>query len=250
MTKQCINPSCLADNPDDAKFCRSCGYAFTPSFLRRISRFINKNNSSCDNKFTLDTFTNIEFKPKSISNIKFINRLNLFICIIFIIIFLLFINIPSYYYREFDDAFDLDGLLYYHRDYLISIIFIIIILTFSVLLNNICHKIKYNLNADYIEEHFIDNQIVRIAKKSRLGLFNKKKKKVLILSNYTNIDKFDENHILLYKGDLKGLYSLTYNKIIVPTKFKSISYFTNAITTAISVDGVSYHFDVKGNKLK
>ena len=51
MTKQCINPSCLADNPDDAKFCRSCGYAFTTSYLRRISRFINKFNSSCDNNF-------------------------------------------------------------------------------------------------------------------------------------------------------------------------------------------------------
>lgn len=251
MTKKCKNPNCLADNPDNAKFCRLCGYAFNMSLLMKIRYYLNVILPSNNNDvFTLDSFSNINFSPKSISNIKFVNRFNLFFCIIFVLTFIILLNVPSYYYREVDDEFYLDGLLYYHQDYLISIIFVFFLITILFLINNIYNKIRYNLNADYIEEKFIGNQIVRIAKKSRLGLFNTKKKKVLLSSRYTNIEKFDNNHLLLFKGNLKGLYSLTYHKIIVPVKYESISNFINAVTTIVSKDGTLYHFDVKGNRLK
>ena len=82
-----------------------------------------------------------------------------------------------------------------------------------------------------------------------MGLFDKNKKNVLLSSNYSNIEKFDNQHLLLSKGNKKGLYSLTYRRIIIPVMYDSISQFTNSVTSA-TTQGTEYHYDVKGNELQ
>ena len=110
-------------------------------------------------------------------------------------------------------------------------------------------KLRYKLNADYIEGSFINSEVVRIARKSRMGLFDKSKNKVLLSSNYSNIEKFDNQHLLISNGNKKGLYSLTYRKIIVPVMYDSISQFVNSVTSA-TTQGTEHHYDVKGNELR
>lgn len=110
-------------------------------------------------------------------------------------------------------------------------------------------KLRYKLNADYIEGNFINSEIVRIARKSRMGLFDKSKKKVLLPSIYSNIEKFDYRRLLISKGNKKGLYSLTYRRIIIPVMYDSISQFAHSVTSA-TVQGTEHHYDVKGNELR
>lgn len=82
-----------------------------------------------------------------------------------------------------------------------------------------------------------------------MGLFDKSKNKVLLSSKYSNIEYFDNAHLLLIKGKQKGLYSLTYKKIIIPVQYDSIAQFTNSVTTVTS-QNVAFHYDIKGNKLR
>ena len=82
-----------------------------------------------------------------------------------------------------------------------------------------------------------------------MGLFDKSKNKVLLSSIYSNIEKFDNQHLLISKGNKKGLYSLTYRRIIIPVMYDSISQFANSVTSA-TVQGTEYHYDVKGNELR
>lgn len=82
-----------------------------------------------------------------------------------------------------------------------------------------------------------------------MGLFDKSKNRVLLSSSYSNIEKFDNQHLLISKGNKKGLYSLTYRRIIIPVMYDSISQFANSVASAI-VQGTEHHYDVKGNELR
>lgn len=64
--------------------------------------------------------------------------------------------------------------------------------------------------------NFVNDGILRIARKPRMGLFDKNKNKVLLSSNYSNIEKLDDEHLILSVGKKEGLYSLKYRRIIVP----------------------------------
>ena len=64
-------------------------------------------------------------------------------------------------------------------------------------------KLRYKLNADYIESNFVNKEIVRIACKSKIGLFDKNKNKVLLSSSYSNIEKFDNEHLQISKATRK-----------------------------------------------
>lgn len=243
---QCPNAKCNAENPANAKFCRKCGTAFAP--LNRYKRLIitvfafNKNKTL--EAFTLDVFRNISFQPVSIVQIRFINRFVVFLCILFssIIVFITS-SIGGSIIYDFDrDIMD------YIDDVAIGcsiIVAVCIIFIFKWQYR----KFQYKLNADYIEDRFCGEEIVRIAKKSRMGLFNKSKNKVLLSSKYSNIEYFDNEHLLLIKSKQRGLYSLTYKKIIIPVQYDSIAKFINSVTTVTSQD-IEYHYDVKGNKLR
>ena len=255
MDIQCPNPECRADNPANAKFCRKCGTAFTPAnrYKQMVKSYFNKiftmSGSSNAGMFTLDTFRNISFQPVSVVKIRFVNRFVVFLCVLFVALWFATITgltgnvlyeIDSWFYEE----------VFVYHQYVVEVGCLAIAGHCALfILKWWIKKLRYKLNADYIEGNFINSEIVRIARKSRMGLFDKSKNKVLLSSLYSNIEKFDNQHLLISKGNKKGLYSLTYRKIIVPVMYDSISQFVNSVTSA-TIQGTEHHYDVKGNELR
>lgn len=255
MDIQCPNPECRADNPANAKFCRKCGTAFTPAnrYKQMVKSFFNKiftiSNSSNAGMFTLDTFRNISFQPVSVVKIRFVNQFVVFLCMLFVALWFATITgltgnvlyeIDSWFYEE----------VFVYHQYIVELGCLAIAgLCALFILKWLIKKLRYKLNADYIEGNFINSEIVRIARKSRMGLFDKSKNKVLLPSSYSNIEKFDNQHLLISKGNKKGLYSLTYRRIIIPVMYDSISQFANSVTSA-TIQGTEHHYDVKGNELR
>ena len=255
MDIQCPNPECRADNPANAKFCRKCGTALTPSnrYKQMVKSFFNKiftiSNSSNAGMFTLDTFRNISFQPVSVVKIRFVNRFVVFLCMLFVALwFATITGLTGNVLYEIDSWFYENVFVYYQ--YIVELGCLAIAgLCALFILKWLIKKLRYKLNADYIEGSFVNSEIVRIARKSRMGLFDKSKNKVLLSSNYSNIEIFDNQHLLISKGNTKGLYSLTYRKIIVPVLYDSISQFTNSVTSATN-QRTERHYDVKGNVLR
>ena len=255
MDIQCPNPECRADNPAGAKFCRKCGTAFTPAnrYKQMVKSFFNKiftiSNSSNAGMFTLDTFRNISFQPVSVVKIRFVNRFVVFLCMLFVALwFATITGLTGNVLYEIDSWFYEDVFVYHQ--YIVELGCLAIAgLCALFILKWLIKKLRYKLNADFIEGNFINSEIVRIARKSRMGLFDKSKNKVLLPSSYSNIEKFDNQHLLISKGYKKGLYSLTYRRIIIPVMYDSISQFANSVTSA-TVQGTEHHYDVKGNKLR
>lgn len=244
---QCPNPECRADNPANAKFCRKCGTAFSTvdRYKQMIKSFVVKIFTQSQNTnvgtFTLDTFKSISFQPVSVVKIRFVNRFVVFLCVLFAILFLAMI-------WELDEIMEvIEYVDLYINTYVV--VFALLVFCAFYIIKGWLKKLRYKFNADYIEDSFIKDKIVRIARKSRMGLFDKKKKKVLLSSTYSNIEKFDNQHLLISKGNKKGLYSLTYRRIIVPVQYDSISQFANSVTSAIT-QGTEHHYDVKGNELR
>ena len=255
MDIQCPNPECRADNPAGAKFCRKCGTAFTPAnrYKQMVKSFFNRiftiSNSSNAGMFTLDTFRNISFQPVSVVKIRFVNRFVVFLCVLFVALwFATITGLTGNVLYEIDSWFYEDVFVYHQ--YIVELGCLAIAgLCALFILKWLIKKLRYKLNADYIEGNFINSEIVRIARKSRMGLFDKSKNKVLLPSSYSNIEKFDNQHLLISKGNKKGLYSLTYRRIIIPVMYDSISQFANSVTSA-TVQGTEHHYDVKGNELR
>lgn len=255
MDIQCPNPECRADNPANAKFCRKCGTAFTPAnkykqmFSSVIAKIFTQSHTTGASTFTLDTFNNITFQPVSVVKIRFVNRFVVFLCVLFVALwFATITGLTGNVLYEIDSWFYEDVFVYHQ--YIVELGCLAIAgLCALFILKWLFKKLRYNLNADYIEDNFINSEIVRIARKSRMGLFDKSKNKVLLSSIYSNIEKFDNQHLLISKGNKKGLYSLTYRKIIVPVMYDSISQFVNSVTSA-TTQGTEHHYDVKGNELR
>ena len=255
MDIQCPNPECRADNPANAKFCRKCGTAFTPTnrfkqiFSSVIAKIFTQSHTTGASTFTLDTFNNITFQPVSVVKIRFVNRFVVFLCVLFVALwFATITGLTGNVLYEIDRWFYEDVFVYHQ--YIVELGCLAIAgLCALFILKWLIKKLRYKLNADYIEDYFINSEIVRIARKSRMGLFDKSKNKVLLSSIYSNIEKFDNQHLLISKGNKKGLYSLTYRKIIVPVLYDSISQFVNSVTSA-TTQGTEHHYDVKGNELR
>ena len=255
MDIQCPNPECRADNPANAKFCRKCGTAFTPanSYKQMVKSFFNKiftiSNSSNAGMFTLDTFRNISFQPVSVVKIRFVNRFVVFLCVLFAALWFATITGLTSEVLYAVDRWFYEDVFVYHQ-YIVELGCLAIAgLCALFILKWLIKKLRYKLNADYIEGNFINSEIVRIARKSRMGLFDKSKNKVLLSSSYSNIEKFDNQHLMVSKGNKKGLYSLTYSKIIIPVMYDSISQFVNSVASA-TIQGTEHHYDVKGYELR
>lgn len=258
MNIQCPNPACKADNPGCAKFCRKCGTALMPAdgknkiwfsisnFFKKIFR---KKRPVITEAFTLDTFKYIPLQPVSVVKVRFMNR---FVVAMFLTFLLLFVVTAT----EIDDELlvIVSSWLYYevytfHEETINMICLSIACLCVLPISVWLFKKLRYRLNADYIENSFVNNNIVRIARRSRMGLFDKSKNKVLLPSKYSGIDRFEGQLLLINKDGKYGLYSLAYRRIIVPVKYDTISQFVNSVTSA-TVEGVTHHYDIKGNKLR
>lgn len=255
MDIQCPNQECKADNPANAKFCRKCGTAFTPTnrfkqmFSSVIAKIFAQSHTTGASTFTLDTFSNIIFQPVSVVKIRFVNRFVVFLCVLFVALwFATITGLAGVVLYEIDHWFYKEVFIY-HLDTVELGCLAVAGLCALFIFKWWIKKLHYKLNADYIEESFVNNEIVRIARKSRMGLFDKSKNKVLLSSTYSNIEKFDNQHLLISKGNKRGLYSLTYRRIIIPVLYDSIAQFTNSVTSA-TIKRTEDHYDVKGNKLR
>lgn len=247
---QCPNSECNAENPTNAKFCRMCGMAFTTAnkgkhlIVSKLQNLFAFNKNRIQETFTLDVFSNISFQPVSVVYIRFVNRFVVFLCVSFSAFTIFFMSNTG---RSI--IYDFDGYIMDYINYIIMGCAVIVTICIIYILKWTYRKFQYKLNTDYIEDSFCKDGIVRIAQKSRMGLFDKSKNKVLLSSKYSNIEYFDNTHLLLIKGKQKGLYSLTYKKIIIPVQYDSIAQFTNSVTTVTS-QNVAFHYDIKGNKLR
>lgn len=202
--KKCPNNH---ENPDNAKFCRICGCQI------HDTRKMPKN---VDNQlFTPDIFPDIKLLPCSVVNIDFEVSTYLFGVVFSTVLSLLFLFAYLNTYEM--------GPLILLLTFIFALIYCIILL-----LRKRNKRDVFNMNADYIEESpFIPN-IYRIAKEGKLGLFNRGDNSVLLPSLYTNITRFNETHLLLVEQDkYKGLYSLRSNVFIIPfkKKYDSITKF-------------------------
>lgn len=255
MNIQCPNPECRVENPANAKFCRKCGTAFTPAnrykqmMRSAISKVFTRSHNTSTEAFTLDTFRNISFQPVSVVKIRFVNRFVLFLCLLFVgLWFATITGLTGAVFYKIDHWFYEEVFIYHQYIVELGCLAIAGLCTLFIVKWWI-QKLRYKLNADYIESNFVNKEIVRIACKSKIGLFDKNKNKVLLSSSYSNIEKFDNEHLQISKGNKKGLYSLTYRKIIIPVLYDSIVQFSNSVTSA-TTQGTEHHYDVKGNKLR
>lgn len=138
---------------------------------------------------------------------------------------------------------------WYISECLITALGMLITLTAYRLSINIWKCIRFHSNVDYIETQPFSGNMVRIAKKSILGLFDNKSKKVCLTTIYSNITIFDDKHILLDRDDKVGLYSIELRKNIIPVKYNRIAPFHNYMTSA-SIGNKDEYFNIKGNRIR
>lgn len=265
--KKCPNKH---ENPDNARFCRICGYNFDNSFNSQLKNYwktfvsftiqifktmINESKTWLATVgrpvgFTPDMFPSINLSPCSVAKVDFKCK-NGFAFIVIIV--LLFVVLRSYQY-------EIEDLMYYTlvlpSDLLLIVIpSILVILSvlffvkFIPFIRRLWKWLRYKINADYIEYSAFMQNLYRIAKKGKLGLFDKSKNSVTMGSHYDNITKFDGQHILMEKDGKKGLFSLKKMRLIVPIRFDRIEAFKNSIVKCHK-GGKSYYYDVNGNRME
>ena len=212
-------------NPPEAQYCRICRES------------LNNANES----FTLDLFPDIHFVPVSIKKIKFLKGIEVFSLIVFPICIIAALLLFDGYRDIWEGVDDLP-----------DVFILLFIASISSAIGTICGLIHYidgilyKSNADYIEETTFE--LVRIAKHRKLGLFNQKKRKLLLRPRYDRIDKFDSKHVLIGNQRFVGLYSIPCKKVIVPVQCDTISPVKDGVFE-VSIAGGICHYDVYGNKL-
>lgn len=156
-----------------------------------ISKVLTKLTSIGTEAFTLDTFSNITFHPVSVVKIRFVNRFVVFLCLLFILFFIAIIEglFSNLHYKTGGDFF---GVIDYYEIESVWLCLGIVTFCLFFIAKSLIKKLKYKLNADYIEASFVNNEIVRIARKSRWVYLTKVKIKsfylqfILILRSSTN----------------------------------------------------------------
>lgn len=257
------------DNPDNANFCRICGYNFDSSFGNPLKYYwntivsfvtrmfntmrneINMQGASMQQSsgFTPDKFPSINLSPCSVAKVDFQCKKGVAFMAIMIILIALFSTFK----------YEITRLLYYVdipydiRDMAVVSVNLVLIFAFLIkfipFLRRIWRWIRFRKNADYIESSAFVQNLYRIAKKGKLGLFDKRKNTVKMGSHYDNISKFDSEHILIERGGKKGLFSIKKMGLIVPIRFDHIDSFKNSIVKC-QKGGTTYYYDVNGNRMK
>lgn len=264
--KRCPNNH---DNPDNAKFCRICGYNFGNSlssqlknywnafisFATRIfNKMINESKTRLANMgrscgFTPDLFPSINLSPCSVAKVDFQCKKGVIFMVVLLVLFVLVVI-----FSEKSGSLLYANGVPYDISYGITpsvalVLFFMFLYKFIPFLRRTTRWLKYRLNADYIEYSAFTSNLYRIAKKGKLGLFDKSKNVVTMGSQYDNITTFDAEHILIEKNGKKGLFSMKKNGIIVPIRYDRIDPFKNSIVKCYK-GTESYYYDINGNRME
>ena len=265
--KRCPNNH---DNPDNAKFCRVCGYNFDNSFSSQLKNYWNTfvsfatrifNTMINESKtrfasmgrsygFTPDMFPSINLSPCSVAKVDFQCKKGIVFMVVLIALFLVVnscqFEIERLLYHSWSGP---SGMLYYVFPSILGILSILFLIKFIPFVRRLWKWFRYKMNADYIEYSAFMSNLYRIARKGKLGLFDKSKNTVTMESRYDNITKFDGGHILIEKNGKKGLFSMKKMGLIVPIRFDRIDAFKNSIVKCHK-GAESYYYDVNGNKME
>lgn len=253
------------DNPNNAKFCRICGYSFNHSLRSQVMNnwntvkskissttgWLKKLFDSRSSQFTPSLFPQINLSPSSVAGVDF--KCKKGVVAMFVALFLLFILWYFKRHRIVHLLFYRCGLPDYLHTYVFSIVYsligILFLVKFFPFLKRVIQRLTYKLNADYIESLAFMQNTYRIAMNGKLGLFDRTKKRVLLKSQYDNITIFDSSHILIEKNGKKGLFSINKSKVIVPVLFDQIEPFRNSIVLCQRGANTT-HYDINGNKMR
>lgn len=240
--KRCPNNH---DNPDYAKFCRICGYNFDKSFGNQLKCYwntivsfvtrmfntmrneINMQGASMQHSsgFTPDKFPSINLNPCSVAKVDFQCKKG----VVFMAIMIILIALFSTFKYEITRLLYYVDIPYYIRQMVVVsvnvVLFVIFLIKFIQFLQRVLRWIRFRRNADYIESYAFMQNLYRIAKNGKLGLFDKRKNTVKMGSQYDIISKFDSEHILIERGGKKGLFSIKKMGLIVPIRFDHIDSF-------------------------
>jgi hypothetical protein len=202
---------CGAENPEDAKFCRGCGKIFQviPS-IKWIETSLVKTWSFVGWSFVM---------------------LLLFIGIFYPTGGLIAICTPAS-----------------ERDIPILIFFWIYSIIFIIICCRICSKYKQTQKFRRIASA-IENTDARdrlISKAGKLGLYDWRKKKVLLGIEYDSIKKQNDFYYVVNKGNKYGMFSRLSNSFIVPCEYDSVSPFVNNVATIIK-GNITEQVDTQGN---
>lgn len=228
---KCSNPECKVENPANAKFCRVCGQPIIVDYKG----------------YTLDMFQDIELTPVSLKPIQFVTKIEKASYVILPILLISLFLICNDLRRDFIDEFGREV-----HEITVSIgcvLAFIFVIAFIAGLTHCYKQIRYKLNADYIEEKAFVGDTKRIAKCKKLGLFDAKKKRVLLRTRYDKISKFDEQHLQLENNSKMGIYSIPLKKIIVPILYEKITQVKNGVLCGVR-DSQMIHYDTRGNVLR
>ena len=264
--KRCPNNH---DNPDNAKFCRICGYNFDDSFSSKLKNYWNTfvsfatrifntiikerktrlTSMGHSSGFTPDMFPSINLTPCSVAKVDFQCKKGVVFMAVLIVLFVA-LSFFEYQIRNTLAGLYAPSFVYYNTVPIILGIFLVLFLfKFIPFICRLWKWFNYKTNANYIEHSAFMNNLYRIAKKGRLGLFDKNKNMVTMGSHYDNISKFDSEHILMEKDGKKGLFSLKKMGLIVPIRFDRIDAFKNSIVKCHK-GAESYYYDVNGNRME
>ena len=234
--KICPNQTCRTENPHNAQYCRTCGTPIQDHIVE---------------DFTLNVFKDYKLTPVSVKKMPFVKKSSL-VLLVLCVMSLIFLesNLGVSFAWEIADAID----VYYRNiiDLCEGICVLLIVLQLFLVLKSTLRWLNYSYEADFIEDLHTSNirkDIVRIAKQSKMGLFDLSRKKVLLPSKYDNIEKFDDDNVIISIANVKGLYSLKYQKLIIPVQCDKINPFVNYVSS-VMIHGQEFHYDVKGNKLR
>lgn len=223
---KCPNPECRAENPANAKFCRKCG--------KPIGVIMKS--------YTPDCFPEIELMPVSAYSIRFVNVLQKVSFVICPVLLYVVYSCIEYKYN-----------FIYHYDliplYVIMFVSIIFVIIMYIGLKNALLYCKYVRNTDYIEENTFVGETKRIAKRKKLGLFDTKKKRILLRTKYDKITKYDDQHLQLENNSKVGIYSIPLRKIIVPLQYEQVMIIKNSVLCGVK-DSQLTHYDTRGNVLQ
>jgi hypothetical protein len=205
--KTCTNPECKAKNPDHAEFCGECG---TP-FITRTSPPEEK----------------IQWQETSLVKIHRTfggHVVTFFVFIVWIVGGILLLLNLLHEYSDFHISEDFI--------WIVVLIFFFSLLIWLLRVGYGENKTEeLHKNASAIE--MTGEKYRRIMKGNKIGMYDWKKKKILLPVEYQSIERMGDVYYKIKKDGKYGIFSKLLNRIIVDCEYDDVSPFVNNIAELV-----------------